>query len=1027
MVQLVVITQGGTTKTELDTGATPIELNYQFWDIEKPMNARSPYSFNFVLPFSKTNDAFFSHYYNTNTSDGTFTATVKTDCQLYVEGILVMEGILQLHSCEIDNQGYNVSILEQIANVFEVIKGMTFPQLFTLDNGTVDTDLDHALTWTNVKDSWNVANDITTGSVGAGTIVYPLADGGQGTAMNSQQAGTGYGFFYNLSLSGGALQGGGMNDQYLNVGNLKPAIRIAYLIEYIFERVGYTVSSNFFDSADFQKIYMFLALHTMRASNRPTYGFSVGLNVGIQLPSSGASTFYPISFTNESDPFYDPDALITGGYFTAPYDGVFHFTLQIVHSTSAGNVLQGYNIYTRLTVNGETPNSDQIATAYYQQVTVTTHNYTLQLDAGDVVQAWVSHTSASQNVLIQTTGAQTATLFTLDLIESSGGLVDVSANFPEVTVDRWLKAIFQRFNLIAVSYPDNPTVIEIEPWTTWWNEGTTLKDWTEVVDQDSIKIEPTTKYQKRQYLFKDAEGQNFLNQWWQHNWGYPKGQYLYINNNDFTTETETTEEVFQPYRNRHVFSNIQNLGNSLVPNVLLPSFWNWHDGSDGSIYLKEYVPNKPVLAYYNGLQDIGNGGTFVFGGTNYTTYPYFAEYNAQPVDEDTLCLNWGYDYPDNYYSPFVSGGTSAGITLNYAWRTYWSQMFNEIYGADSRIMTCRLNLSYTDLYNLKFNDQLYIGGCFWRVMQITNYSLTSDDLCEATLIKVLNAPDGRQSEYCNATPTTVNTNGTVNFVDASGSPVSPTETCCTLNGFVWDETNNQCFARDVSGGHGTGGGNGGGGIGSDGSNPTTNIENGLPISYPDFNHAVTEQYQQRQTIAGNISTQLYLRTTDATATPATLSSGISEFVLPPDNIVYIRLHVVAIEVGGSSATIGNTTTQNIQATVANTRQTAGARSVARTVGSTTTIAENKDTGVVARTDVAVTQSSAGDVAIFKINCTGDTNIEFQFFIDMELTTLQLQGDSNTMARPITFNLDPETPETGNLTDNEFLYYNLPLL
>lgn len=1026
MIQLTVTTQGGSIVTELDTSASPIELNYQYWDLNNPMSSRSPYTYNFTLPYSKTNDAFFSFYFNANTADGTFKATKETEAALYVDGQLVMQGILQLHGCGEKEQGYSVTILEQIAKVFDLIKGMTWPQLFTTDAGTVDTDLDHALTWSNVTDSWTTTNDITTGSVGAGTIVYPLADGGQGTAMNTQQASTGSGFFYNHSTgNGGNITTYGMSDQYVKVANMKPAIRIAYLIEYIFKRVGYTIDSTFIASADFQKIYMFLALHTLRVTNRPTYGFNVGISGNMQLPASSASVFFPVSFTNETSPFYDPDALITGGNFTAPYDGVYTFSVTVVCNTTSGNVLQGYYLTTRLTVNGQTPVSDQNQSVYYQTVSVVNHQYMLSLDAGDVVKVYVSSSSSTVPVIIQQSGAQTATMFSLTQILGSGGLVDVSANFPNITVDKWLKAIIERFNLVIVSTPDAPTVIQIEPWHIWWSSGTTQRDWTEVVDQDSIKIEPTTKYQKKRYLFTDAEGANFGNLWWQHHYGYPKGRYEFINENDFTTAEATTETVFQPYRNRPVYPNIANTGTSIIPNVLLPYFWDWDDGSNGSIYLKKFVPNKPVLAYYNGLQDIGNNGQFIFDSTTYTQYPYFSEYNSVGVDENTQCLRWGYDYPDNFNAPFVSGGTTAGVTLNYMWRVYWSQMFSEIYSTESRVMECKVDLSYTDLYNLRFNDSLYLDGCYWRVLSISNFSLTSDDLCNAVLVKVLDRPVGRASEFCSARVESINTDGTVNFVDASGSPVSATETCCTLNGFVWDETNNRCFARDVSGGHGNGGGNGGGGVGGDDSNPTNNIEGLMPTAYGDFSHGSnTTQFVQQRTIAGNITSQLYARTTGTTPVNAALNTGATEWLVPQDNVVLIQLRVVSVQVGGTGATVGDTLTQFVQTTVANTRDGAGKQTIARSVGSSATIAENKDTGLSSRVSISVQQGSDGDVATFAVQCVGDNNVDYQWFIEMEMTTLQLEGDSASMAQAVFFNLDPNVPVDLNLSPDELLYFNL---
>ena len=104
-----------------------------------------------------------------------------------------------------------------------------------------------------------------------------------------------------------------------------------------------------------------------------------------------------------------------------------------------------------------------------------------------------------------------------------------------------------------ISDPATPKVIEIEPWNDWWSSGTANKDWTEIVDQDSIKIEPTTKLQKKKYEFTDAEGKDHQNTWWQLTYGWIKGRYTYLNENDFVSGDEKTSEVFQPYRNRPIF------------------------------------------------------------------------------------------------------------------------------------------------------------------------------------------------------------------------------------------------------------------------------------------------------------------------------------------------------------------------------------------------------------------------------------------------------------------------------------------
>lgn len=1025
MIELVATEQGGTNRTVLDVSQKPIELNVQFWDINKPMSSVSPYSYNFTLPYTRTNDQFFSYYYNCNTADGTFSSAKETDVELYVDGIVVMTGVLQLHSAS-ESEGYTVNVLEEIAKLFDQIKGLTFPQLFTDDTGAVDTDLDHALNWENVQDSWNTSNDITTGAVGDGTIVYPLSDWGQGVANNGQVTDTGQGFTYQTAIIGGNLVG---NLGGLNALNMKPAIRIQYLIDYVFQRFGYTVESTFLASSNFRKIYQFLATDTLRAVGRATYGCLAKMAGSFQLADSQAGTWYNVLFPDESAPGYDPDGLMSGGVFTAPYDGVYTFRTQFVVRSSSGSANTGYQFYTRLTIDGNSTVPDQFTWCANQQWTLCQSDFVLDLNAGNTVGAFVLHNATSSgDITVSSSNPAGTSFFSLDQLTTTNEFVDVSENMPNVTVDLWLKAIFERFNLVMVSSPTDKSVITIEPWTTWWNGSYTNRDWTEVVDQDSIKIEPTTKYQKLKYLFTDAPGQNFPNRYWQENFGWVKGQYEYNNTNDFVQGEKKTSDVFQPLRNRPVYRTIQNTGTSQVPNMLLPCFWDWHDGSEGSIYLKEYRPSKPVLAYYNGLQPVGQGVGITYpNNVFYDQYPYFSEFDEVGVDTTTRSLLWGYDYPDNFQAPFISGGTTGGSTQRYAFYEYWSQMMNECYSPESRIMTCKINLDYVDLVNLSFGDAIYLDGCFWRVMSIKNFALNSDSLATAQLIKVLSKAAGRESPQCRLKVDSFNSDGTVNFVNAAGNPVSPTEDCCVLNGFVWDDRRNQCFSRNAGGSGSGGGGNTGGGIGEDSTAANRNIANNIPTAYSDFSRSKVQPYAQKGTIGNRIQAEMYATTTGTTLVNAKQNNNTTEFTIPVDSVIYVRVTAVITEIGGSAANIGDTSTQFVQASVANTRRTSTAQSTARVVGATTTIAENKDTGVTPTMAITAVQNAVGDVAYFTIDCTGLANINMQWFLSVELQTVQIGGTGTTLERNVVYNLDPEISEETNTFNDALLYYNLPLL
>jgi hypothetical protein len=744
----------------------------------------------------------------------------------------------------------------------------------------------------------------------------------------------------------------------------------------------------------------------------------------------------PLTFPVETpDPFYDPDNLVQNGVFIAPFGGVFTIRMQLVVKNDTLQSNNGSYILHGFSINGTFGNQffgdSTIADGYYQ---VVAHESTVTLEAGDEVAFWIYYEGsfASGQAPLEIYTAHTFPLATaysyVSLITATNteDFVDVSMNMPNVKVDEFLRAIIERFNLAIYTTLDEPTIMNIEPWSDWMDaSNVTVRDWTEVIDADTVRIMPTTEYQKQRYEFSDAPGANFPNRYWQETFNWVKGKYEYISENDFAALEGKTSQIFQPYRNRQLYSNFANTGVTQVPNVLLPCFWDWHDGSDASIYLKEHVKNKPVLAFYHGLQDIGQGNAYMeFGGVEYQTYPYFSEYDTVGVDGDSQVLHWGYDYPDNLEAPFVGGsGTDPGLTTRYLFNEYWSDMFNQLYSPDSRVMTCMIRLDYSEFNQLRFNDNLFWDGAYWRVIKIDNYTIGGERLAKATLLKVIAQRKGRISSQCDLTVTSINTNGTVNFENADGVSAPATQECCVLNGYIWDSRRNQCFAR-VSGGvggAGGGGGNNGGGVGFDTYNPQTNRGNNKPTPFRDFNQVEIKPFTQKGQVGADITTNLTASTSGTTPVSARQANNVRYFKIPIETTMYLRLQVVATETGGTGATVGNTSTQNLQFTVSNNSD--GKSAIARQVGTTVKFAESKDIGTTPTVDVSVTQPAANMPAFFEVVCTGQTNINYSFFIDVQLTATN-NASRLTLQQQVFFNLDPVRILGLDLTPGEPLYFNL---
>ena len=91
---------------------TPIELNFQFQDLND-LSPKSPYTFNSVR--HREQRTVFSYYYDYNVTLGSFKAQTKTSVQLYSEGILLMEGVLQLYKAS--EEGFVVNVLQNSSHL----------------------------------------------------------------------------------------------------------------------------------------------------------------------------------------------------------------------------------------------------------------------------------------------------------------------------------------------------------------------------------------------------------------------------------------------------------------------------------------------------------------------------------------------------------------------------------------------------------------------------------------------------------------------------------------------------------------------------------------------------------------------------------------------------------------------------------------------------------------------------------------------------------------------------------------------
>ena len=241
------------------------------------------YSKAFNLPSTKRNNKIFNAIFDvTRSYDGLiFNPYKRTQCVLKQDGFILFEGFLRMLDVT-DKEGeisYNVNLYSEVIALADTLKDRAFRDLDF-------TELEHAYNRTQITNSWNdggtgitYTNPSTSGFRDAySTVKYPFVD------WNHQII---------VAASGGTPTAGNPELPTLETA-FRPFISIKYLIDRIFEASEFTYESAFFNTTDFEKLYMDFNWggDNIPSSINDTYLARWKFNVSPSIPSNiGNSSF----------------------------------------------------------------------------------------------------------------------------------------------------------------------------------------------------------------------------------------------------------------------------------------------------------------------------------------------------------------------------------------------------------------------------------------------------------------------------------------------------------------------------------------------------------------------------------------------------------------------------------------------------------------------------------------------------------------------------------------------------------------
>jgi len=351
-------------------------------------------------------------------------------------------------------------------------------------------------------------------------------------------------------------------------------------------------------------------------------------------------------------------------------------------------------------------------------------------------------------------------------------------NAPDVKQIDFVSDIIKMHNLAVVPDLNIENKLKLEPMQTFIGSGATL-DWTKKLDvSKDIVIKGTDDLRKTKLTFTYSAGQDT----------YSK---LFVDQGriygDYKPEPYTTTVTQIPSSFATGETSVKLVAQSTPAtqvngtNVICPRFWT----QSGSEPPKFAAPGLRFLYYSENADIYIYDEVSGFGVTQsvptLTHYSNTSGFNPDYNHED---LNWAPETPLHDYTanPFDNLFT-----------LYWRDYLDTIYSDDARILEANFALDNTDILSLNFADYVFVKDAYWRVLELSDYKMGQ---FESTRVKLLKMNPGQAAPpRCDLKPDSVNPDGSVNFLNLAGNPVSASETCCRAFNYTWSQDTNLCYAR----------------------------------------------------------------------------------------------------------------------------------------------------------------------------------------------------------------------------------------
>jgi len=455
-------------------------------DISKIYTA---FSKQFNLPASKTNNKLFKHYYNYEIDNG-FDARYKASAEIKLNGVTYKTGKIRLNSVDLkDNVPYSYKVVF-FGDTVELKDQLAELLLSSLD---YDSSMDFTYNATNI---WSRFTSTESGA--PDDVVVPLITHSKRFEINSS------GEYKELNTT---------ND--LDYIDVKPAVRVKKIIEAIENSgLGITFSSEFFNSEEFNNLYLWLHKNEGYISNADEGGSLLQVNNRLHLTTSDNSWSYasgteqrPLDFSSIlSTPTLNNTNIFVRYQFvwtitttsTEPYTPTIQTVINGQEYNYFGQEYTGNQTFTFQTVD---TNAAQV---FASNGLVNPYNFLFKIQSTNTFSM-----TQTLEVRLQSRTAYNYSYSNISTANYNAGTNDVTntfrvgENMPKMKVFDFLINLFKMFNLTVFKRNDE---LVVEPLQDFYNAGKRY-DITEYVDVSKSSVSKLLQFKNILLKYKSKKSQ----------------------------------------------------------------------------------------------------------------------------------------------------------------------------------------------------------------------------------------------------------------------------------------------------------------------------------------------------------------------------------------------------------------------------------------------------------------------------------------------------------------------------------------